>query len=62
MKAYATAAELQQYGAKTFIELKSRGWARSAIDSLKVWPIGAGQAMILAEVTRYRGDESIMLV
>ncbi|MFZ0659572.1 MAG: nuclear transport factor 2 family protein [Candidatus Binataceae bacterium] len=58
---YATEAALQQYSAQAFIDLKSRGWARSAVDLLKVWPLGGEQAMILAEVTRYRGDESVLL-
>jgi ketosteroid isomerase-like protein len=59
--AYATEPELQQYSAQAFIDLKSRGWARSAVDLLKVSPLGDDQAMILAEVTRYRGDESVLL-
>ena len=58
---YATESELQQYAAQTLIDLKSRGWARSTVDLLKVWPLAAQQAMILADVTRYRGDDSIML-
>ncbi|MGC1679308.1 MAG: nuclear transport factor 2 family protein [Candidatus Binataceae bacterium] len=59
--AYATEPELQQYSAQAFIDLKSRGWARSAVDLLKVSPLGDDQAMILAEVTRYRADESVLL-
>ncbi|MHB8383891.1 MAG: nuclear transport factor 2 family protein [Candidatus Binataceae bacterium] len=58
---YATAAELQRYSAQAFIDVKSRGWTRSAVDLLKVTPLGDNQAMILAEVTRYRGDESVLL-
>lgn len=58
---FATEPELQQYSAQAFIDLKSRGWARSAVDLLKVSPLGDDQAMILAEVTRYRGDDSVLL-
>lgn len=58
---FATEPELQQYSAQAFIDLKSRGWARSAVDLLKVSPLGDDQAMILAEVTRYRGDNSVLL-
>lgn len=59
--AYATETDLQQYSAQVFIDVKSRGWARSAVDVLKVSPLGDDQAMILAEVTRYRADESVLL-
>lgn len=58
---YATATELQLYSAQAFIDLKARGWARSAVDFLKVTPLGDDQAVALAEVTRYRGDESVLL-
>jgi hypothetical protein len=58
--AYKTEPELQQYSAHAFIEVKARGWARSAVDLLTVSPLGDDQAMILAEVTRYRADESIL--
>jgi len=59
--AYATETDLQQHSAQVFIDVKSRGWARSAVDVLKVSPLGDDQAMILAEVTRYRADESVLL-
>jgi hypothetical protein len=40
------------------ISLKERGWARSGVDQVKVWPYAENLAMIMADVTRYRADNS----
>jgi len=41
-------------------DLKERGWARSAIDQLKAWPLADDLAMILADVSRYKADGSVL--
>jgi hypothetical protein len=41
-------------------DLKERGWARSDIDQLRTWPLAEDLAMILADVTRYKVDGSVL--
>jgi hypothetical protein len=42
------------------IDIKARGWARSAIDQLRIWVIAENLGMILADYTRYKTDNSIL--
>jgi hypothetical protein len=48
----------QRFYTTISIGLKERGWARSGIDQVKVWPYAENLAMIMADVTRYRADNS----
>jgi hypothetical protein len=41
-------------------DLKSRGWARSAIDHFHAWALADQLGMILADYTRYKTDGSIL--
>jgi hypothetical protein len=50
----------QRNFAKIMADLKERGWTRSGIDQLKTWPLADDLAMILADVTRYKADDSIL--
>ena len=42
------------------IDLKERGWARSAIDRFKAFAFADNLAMIVADYTRYKGDGAIL--
>jgi len=50
----------QRFYTNISISLKERGWARSVTDQIQVWPYGDTLAMILADVTRYRADNSVI--
>jgi NTF2-like protein (DUF6841) len=50
----------QRFYTNISINLKGRGWARSATDQIKVWPYTENLAMIMADVTRYRADNSVI--
>ncbi|MGH8336052.1 MAG: DUF6841 family protein [Gammaproteobacteria bacterium] len=50
----------QRFYTNISINLKERGWARSGIDQVKAWPYAENLAMILADVTRYRADNSVI--
>jgi hypothetical protein len=50
----------QRFYTNISIGLKERGWARSGIDQVKAWPYAENLAMILADVTRYRADNSVI--
>jgi NTF2-like protein (DUF6841) len=50
----------QRFYTNVAIGLKERGWARSGIDQVRAWPYAENLAMILADVTRYRADDSVI--
>jgi ketosteroid isomerase-like protein len=50
----------QRSFAKIMADLKERGWVRSDVDQLKTWPLAEDLAMILADVTRYKADGSVL--
>jgi hypothetical protein len=53
-------SEHQRSFGKIMADLKGRGWARSGIDKIKTWPLAEDLAMILADVTRYKSDNSTL--
>src|SRR6516162_8073521 len=56
----ATESDHQRNFAKIISDLKERGWVRSAVDQFKAWPLAEDLAMILADVTRYEADGSVL--
>jgi hypothetical protein len=56
----ATESDHQRSFTKIIADLKDRGWVRSGIDQLKAWPLAEDLAMILADVTRYKADGSVL--
>ena len=56
----ASESDHQRSFAKIMADLKGRGWARSGVDQLKTWPLAEDLAMILVDVTRYKGDGSVL--
>jgi hypothetical protein len=44
--------------ARIIAGLKDRGWVRSGIDQLRIWPMAGDLAMLLADVSRYKSDGS----
>jgi hypothetical protein len=50
----------QRAFSRIMIDIKARGWARSAIDQLRIWVIAENLGMILADYTRYKTDNSIL--
>ena len=45
---------------RIMIDLKERGWARSAIDRFKAFTFADNLGMIVADYTRYKTDGSIL--
>jgi NTF2-like protein (DUF6841) len=56
----ATESDHQRNFGTIMAGLKGRGWVRSDIDQLKMWPLAEELAMILADVTRYKADGSLL--
>jgi hypothetical protein len=60
LSACANESDHQRFFGKIMIDLKARGWVRSAIDSLKAWVFADGLGMILADYTRFKADGSVL--
>ena len=50
----------QRFYTSLMINLKERGWMRSGVDQMKVWPYAENLAMIIADATRYRAGGSVI--
>lgn len=57
---FADEAAAQRFYTQTMIAIQERGWGRSAIDRIKVWPLAGNLATLMADVTRYKQDGSIL--
>jgi hypothetical protein len=57
---WATESDLQQLLGRYLADLKDRGWTRSEMGQLKIWPMAEDLAMVLADGTRYKADGSIL--
>jgi ketosteroid isomerase-like protein len=56
----ATAADQQRFHQKVMTDLHGRGWGRSGIDLLQVWPLSDSLVLLAADVTRYKTDGSVL--
>ena len=56
----ADEAARQQFYTRTMISIQGRGWGRSEIDLMKAWPLAEKLVMIMADVTRYKKDGSML--
>jgi ketosteroid isomerase-like protein len=55
-----TVSDQRRFYQQTMASLHERGWGRSSVDRLQVWPFAEALAMIVADVTRYKKDESVL--
>ena len=56
----ASEADLQSFYMRTMVALQEPGWRRSGLDRLRVWPLAERLATLMADVTRYRHDGSVI--
>jgi hypothetical protein len=56
----ATESDIQRMLGNFLSDLKERGWVRSELDQLKIWPLAEDLAMLLGDVTRYKADGSVL--
>lgn len=56
----ANEADLQSFYMRTMVALQESGWRRSGLDQLRVWPLTERLATLMADVTRYRHDDSVI--
>jgi hypothetical protein len=57
---FATESDIRRMLGKFLTDLKERGWVRSEVDQLKIWPLAEDLAMLLGDVTRYMADGSVL--
>jgi uncharacterized NTF2-like protein DUF6841 len=57
---FADEAARQRFYTQTMIAIQGRGWARSAVDRIKAWPLAENLATLMADVTRYKKDDTIL--
>jgi hypothetical protein len=57
---FADEAAQQRFYTQTMIAIQGRGWGRSAVDLVKVWPLAQNLATLMADVTRYKKDGTIL--
>ena len=57
---FADEAALQRFYTQTMIAIQGRGWGRSQVDQIKVWPLAENLATLMADVTRYKKDGAIL--
>jgi len=57
---FADEAARQRFYAQTMIAIQQRGWGRSVVDRVKAWPLAENLATLMADVTRYKKDGSIL--
>ena len=56
----AKESDQQRFYQSIMASIQARGWDRSAVDRLQIWPFSDGLAMIVADYTRYKKDGSIL--
>jgi ketosteroid isomerase-like protein len=56
----ATESDHQSSFGKIMTDVKARGWVRSGVDRLRTWALAEDLAMILADVTRFKADGSVL--
>lgn len=56
----ADEAARQRFYTQTMSGIQARGWARSTTDKTKVWPLAENLATLMADVTRYKKDGSVL--
>src|SRR5215510_9178509 len=56
----ATAADQRRFYQQMMTALHERGWGRSVMDHLQIWPFSDVLAMIVADGARYKKDGSVL--
>jgi hypothetical protein len=56
----ATAADQRRFHEKVMTDLHGRGWGRSGIDLLQVWPLSDSLVLLAADITRYKIDGAVL--
>jgi ketosteroid isomerase-like protein len=53
-------SDQQRFYQEVMASIQGRGWERTGIDRLQAWPLAANLSMLLADIVRYKKDDSIL--
>ena len=53
-------SDQQRFYQEVMSSIQGRGWERTAVDRLQVWPLADTMAMIMSDITRYQKDDSVL--
>ena len=56
----ARESDQQRFYQEVMASIQGRGWERTGVDRLQVWPLADTMAMIVADISRYKKDGSIL--
>lgn len=60
MLLHAKESDQQRFYQEIMASLQKRGWDRSGIDRLQVWPLADAMAMLIADITRYKKENTVL--
>ncbi len=60
MTVNAKESDQQRFYQEVMVSIQGRGWERTGIDRLQVWPLADPMAMLVADITRYKKDGSVL--
>ena len=53
-------SDQQRFYQEVMSSIQGRGWERTGVDRLQAWPIADDMAMLVADISRYKKDGSIL--
>jgi ketosteroid isomerase-like protein len=56
----AKESDLQRFYQEVMSSIQSRGWDHTGVTQLQAWPIAENMAFLLADISRYKKDKSIL--
>ena len=60
MTVHGTESDQLRFYQEVMAAIRGRGWDRTGVDDLKVWPLSDALALGMADLTRYKKDGSIL--
>jgi hypothetical protein len=57
---FADEAARQRFYTQTMRDVQGRGWVRSAVDHIRIWPQAEGLATLMADVTRLKQGDAVL--
>src|SRR5204863_50187 len=56
----AKESDQQRFYEEVTSSIQGRGWERTGVDRLQIWPLADSAAMLMADITRHKKDGSVL--
>jgi len=56
----AKESDQQRFYQEVMASIQGRGWERTGVDRLQAWPLADNLAMLVADIVRYKKDDSVL--